>query len=220
MAKRKINIDELQRQKGVKLTPITRILLAVLVVAVIAVGLFAVAGSISKSKELPENEQISRSLSGKSIADDRVDALDAVKSMLESTNAPATISEATDTIGKLEDGDFSDFDPSYSDYIRYYDAYEENSTFQSEVAMSVYTVASIAKEAKGGKIIADESILNTIRVDQETGIAQVPLDIFTGNESPVAFQMIYVDGRWQLEPHTFSSYIRISAGLQSGSTAG
>lgn len=220
MAKRKINIEELQRQKGVKITPITRVVLAVLVVAAIAVGLFAVANSISQSKELPESEKITRSLSGKSLLEDRTDALNTVKGMLEATNAPATIGEATDTIGQLEAGDFSGFDPSYSDYVRYYDAYEENADFQAEVAMSVYTVASLAKEAKGGEIIADDSILNTIRVDQETGIAQVPLDIFTGNESPVAFQMVYVDGSWKLEPHTFSSYIRISAGLQAGSSAG
>jgi len=218
MAKRKVSIDELQRQQGVRLTPITKVIFSILVAVGIIGGIFAVAHSVGKANEVPESEQITRSLSGKNLTQDRQDAMDAAAALLVATNAPKSITEAGDTIGELEKGDFSSLQPGFSDRIRYYDAYKDNQSFQSEVAMSVYSIAAISKEANGGKIVADDSLAGTIRVDQETGIAQVPIDIFTGKQSPIAFEMIYVDGKWKLEPHTFSSYIRLSAVLGSNSS--
>lgn len=220
MAKGKISIDDLQKQKGVKLTPITKIVFAILVAGAIVAGLFAVAGSIGKANEIPESEKITRSLSGKTLAEDRADVVTAVAGLLNATNAPKTIEEAGNTIGELEAGDFSSLAPDFLDRVRFYDAYADNSSFQSEVAMSIYSIAALAKQANGGEIVADESKIGTVRIDQETGIAQVPIDIFTGNASPIAFQMVYVDGAWKLEPHTFSSYIRLSAILQANSAAG
>lgn len=215
MAKAKISIDELQKKRGVRVTPLTRIVFVVLIVLALIGSIVAVAISIGKANELPESEQITRSLSGKTVAEDRADAIASVEAFLNATNAPKTIAEAGDTIGELEQGDFSSFAPDFADRVRYYDAYEDNPDFQAEVAMSIYSIAALGKEAKGGEIVADGSLSGTVRVDQETGIAQVPIDIFTGKESPIAFQMIYVDGEWKLEPHTFSSYIRLSALLRA-----
>jgi len=217
MAKRKISIEDLQKRKGVKIAPWTTVVFAVLVAVGLIAGLFAVATSVGKANELPESQKITRSLSGKTLAEDREDAINAVSTLLKDTNAPKTISEAGDTIGELEKGDYSSLDPGFSKHIRYYDAYKENKDFQSEVAMSIYSVAALAKESNGGEIAPDESLSGTVRVDQETGIAQVPIDIFTGKDSPIAFEMIYVGGDWKLEPHSFSSYIRLSAALQASS---
>lgn len=215
MAKSKVSIEEIQRKKGVAITPITKIVfIALLAIAVIA-SLIAIAASIGKANELPESQKIVKSLSGKSLADDRTDAINAVKELMVATNAPSTIAEAAKSIETLESGDFSSFSESFPDHVRYYDLYSENNNFQAEIAMSIYSMASLAKEAKGGSIEADFSQSSTVRVDQETGIAQVPIQIFTGNESPVAFQMIYVNDSWKLEPHSFSSYIRLSALAQS-----
>lgn len=217
-AKSKMSIDDLQRQRGVRLTPITKVIFGLLVAVGLIAGLFAVANSVGKANEVPESQKITRSLSGKTVAQDRADAISAAGALLTATNAPKTISEAGDTIGQLEKDDFSSLSPSFPNRVRYYDAYVDNKDFQAEVAMSIYSVAALAKEANGGKIVADESLSGTVRVDQETGIAQVPIDIFTGKESPIAFEMVYVDGSWKLEPHSFSSYIRISALLGSDST--
>ncbi len=223
MAKSKLSVEDLERSKGVRVVPITRIVFFVLLAAGVIAGLFAVASSVGKANELPESEKISRSLSGQTLAEDRVAAVNAAADLLRATNSPATIQEAGSVIGKLENGDLSSLAPDFSQRIRYYDAYEDNSDFQTEVAMSVYSLAAISKEANGGEIRADESRIGTVRVDQETGIAQVPIDLFTGQSSPIAFEMIYVDGSWKLEPHTFSSYIRLSAalgGASSGSAGG
>ena len=220
MAKAKLSIDDLQKQRGVRLTPITKVLFGILVAVGIIAGLFAVASSLGKANELPESEKITRSLSGKTLAEDRADAISAAGALLVATNAPSTIAEAGDTIGELEGGDFSSLAPDFSERVRYYDSYADNSSFQAEVAMSIYSVAALSKEAKGGEIVADGSLSGTVRVDQETGIAQVPIDIFTGKESPIAFEMIYVDGDWKLEPHSFSSYIRLSALLGPPTQAG
>jgi len=217
MAKKKISIEDLRNRKGVKIAPWTTVVFAVLVAVGLIAGLFAVASSVGKANELPESQKVTRSLSGKTLAEDRQDAVSAVSALLKDTNAPKTIAEAGDTIGELEKGDYSSLAPGFSKHIRYYDAYKDNTDFQSEVAMSLYSVAALAKEANDGKITPDESLTGTVRVDQETGIAQVPIDIFTGKDSPIAFEMIYVDGSWKLEPHSFSSYIRLSAALQASS---
>lgn len=215
MAKNKVSIEEIQRGKGVTITPITKVVFVALIAVAIVASLIAIASSIGKANELPESQKIVKSLSGKSLAEDRTDAINAVKDLMISTNAPASIAEAAKSIEKLESGDFSSFDDSFTNYVRYYDLYSENSDFQAEIAMSIYSMASLAKEANGGSIEPDLSQMSTVRVDQETGIAQVPIQIFTGNESPVAFQMIYVNDSWKLEPHSFSSYIRLSALAQS-----
>jgi len=217
MAKKKISIDELQKRRGVRLTPVTTVVFVLLLAAGLIAGLFAVASSVGKANELPESQKITRSLSGKTVAQDREDAIKAAQGLLVATNAPKTIAEAGDTIGELQNGDFSSLSSDFSQRIRYYDAYKDNKDFQSEVAMSVYSVAALAKQAKDGEIEADNSLSGTVRVDQQTGIAQVPIDIFTGSSSPIAFEMVYVDGGWKLEPHTFSSYIRLSAALQADS---
>lgn len=213
MAKSKLSVEDLERSKGVRVVPLTRIVFFVLLAAGIIAGLFAVASSVGKANEVPESEKITRSLSGLSLSEDRSAAVAAAADLLRSTNSPTTIAEAVGSIGKLESGDLSGLSPDFSSRIRYYDAYLDNSSFQTEVAMSVYSLAAIAKESQGGEIRADESRVGTVRVDQETGIAQVPIDLFTGQSSPIAFEMIYVDGAWKLEPHTFSSYIRLSAAL-------
>lgn len=215
--KKKISIDELQRQRGIKTLPYARVLFILLVVLAIIGSLIAVALSVGKANEVPESEQITRSLSGKTLAEDRESAIVAVGALLEATKAPATISEAGDTIGKLESGDFSDLAPGFAERIRYYDSYADNSDFQAQVAMATYSIAALAKEANGGQIVADGAKSGTVRIDQETGIAQVPIDIFTGQDSPIALQMVYVDGDWKLEPHSFMSYIALSAQLQSNS---
>lgn len=220
MAKAKISIDELQKSRGVRTTPLTRAVFIVLIVIAVVGSLIAVAMSIGKANELPESEKIVRSLSGQTLAQDRSDAIDAVAALLKATNAPATIAEAGDTIGQLEAGDFSGLASDFSDRIRYYDAYADNPEFQAQVAMSVYSLAAVAKQAKGGEIQADQSLSGQVRVDQETGIAQVPIDIFTGGDSPVAFQMVYVDGEWKLEPHTLTTYIVLSSGQVATSAAG
>lgn len=220
MARARVSIDELQKKKGVRTTPLTRAIFIVLIVVAVVIGLIAVAMSIGKANELPEAEKIVRSLSGETLAQDRSDAIDAAAALLEATNAPATIAEAGDTIGELEAGDFSGLAPDFADHIRYYDSYAENPEFQGQVAMTVYSLAAVAKEAKGGQIQADRSLSGQVRVDQQTGLAQVPIDIFTGGDSPVSFQMVYVDGEWKLEPHTLTSYILLSSGQGAVSPAG
>lgn len=220
MAKAKVSIDELQKKRGVRTTPATRAVFIVLIVVAVVGSLVAVAMSIGKANELPEAEKIVRSLSGETLAQDRADAIDAAAAVLEAANAPATIAEAGNTIGELEAGDFSGLAPDFSEHIRYYDSYADNPEFQGQVAMTVYSLAAVAKEAKGGEIQADQSLAGQVRVDQETGLAQVPIDIFTGGDSPVSFQMVYVDGEWKLEPHTLTSYIALSSGQSAASAAG
>ena len=217
MAKAKVSIEELQKRRGVRTTPFTRAIFITLIVVAVVGSLIAVAMSIGKANELPESEKIVRSLSGQTLAQDRASAIDAVAGLLRASNAPATIEEAGDTIGQLESGDFSSLAPDFADRIRYYDSYADNPNFQGQVAMSVYSLAAVAKQAKGGEIQADNALSAKVRVDQQTGIAQVPIDIFTGGESPVAFQMVYVDGSWKLEPHTLTTYILLSSGSGSAS---
>lgn len=217
MSKR-VSIEELQKKKGIRTTPVSRFVFILLIVAALIAGIFAVANSVGKANELPEAEKITRSVSGKTVNEDRVDALTAATDLLVSTNAPATRAEAQAALEKMDAGDFTGFPKDFSSRILFYDSYAQNTDFQQEVGMGLFSMATIAKEFGKGEILADTSRVGTVRVDQEVGIAQVPLEIFTGQSSPVAFQMVHVDGKWLLEPHSFSTYIRLSAVLQSASS--
>lgn len=216
MSKR-VSIEDLQKKKGIRTTPISRAVLILLIIGALIAGIFAVANSMGKANELPANEKISRSLSGNSLDQDRANALTAATDLLKSTGAPATRVEAQKELEKMDSGDFTGFPKDFSSRIRFYDVYAQNTDFQKEVGMGLFSMATVAKEAGKGEITADISKVGTVRVDQETGIAQVPLELFTGQQSPVAFEMVYLDGKWLLEPHSFSSYIRLSAVLQSAS---
>lgn len=216
MSKR-VSIEELQKKKGVRTTPVSRFVFIVLIVAALIAGIFAVANSVGKANELPEAEKITRSISGKTVSEDRADALTAATDLLVSTNAPATRAEAQVALEKMDAGDFTVFPKDFSSRILFYDSYAQNTDFQQEVGMGLFSMATIAKEFGKGEITADTSRVGSVRVDQEVGIAQVPLEIFTGQSSPVAFQMVYTDGKWLLEPHSFSTYIRLSAVAQGAS---
>ena len=160
MSKR-VSIEEIQKKKGIRTTPISRVIFILLIVAALIAGIFAVAKSVSKANELPESEKISRSVSGKSLNEDRTDALSAATDLLVSTNAPATRAEAQITLEKMDAGDFTVFPKDFSSRILFYDSYAQNTDFQQEVGMGLFSMATIAKEFGKGEIDRKSTRLNS-----------------------------------------------------------
>lgn len=216
MAKKPTSLSDLERTRGVKITPLYKVLFALLLVLVIGAGFFTVSQSISSnSAKLQEDptsvDQMDRTLSGKSLDEDRADALAAATALLQSAGATQDLEETEATVAKMDSGDFSMLPEDFDSQVRYYDSYAKDEAFKAEVRMSVFTLAAYAKNSAGvNELTPDAGRLSTVRVDQETGIAQVPLELYFGSSNVLSLEMIYVDGQWLLEPHSLTSYIRLS----------
>lgn len=216
MAKKSTSLSDLERSKGVRITPLYKVLFALLLVLVIGAGFFAVSQSISansaKTQEDPTAvEQMDRTLSGKSLDEDRADALASATALLQATGATQDLEETEATVEKMDGGDFSMLPEDFDSRVRYYDSYAGDEAFKNEVRISVFTLAAYAKNAaKTDELAPDAGRLSTVRVDQETGIAQVPLELYFGSSNLLSLEMVYVDGQWLLEPHSLTSYIRLS----------
>lgn len=216
----KISLSDIAAPKGI--SPVNKFLVFVLCGLTFFALVFAVISffnSNASSDELSNQnnlERVSRSLSGKTVEQDRMDAVNAAVELFELTNAPETKDKAEAEFLKMEQGDFSIIDPEFLSKVRLYDELKNNVEFQQELTISVFSMGTVIKESNGGKIASNLDKLGTVRVDQETGVAQVPLELFTGGESPVALTMIYVNDKWLLEPYSFSSYIKLSVMAQNG----
>lgn len=54
-----------------------------------------------------------------------------------------------------------------------------------------------------------------IYLDEKTGTAQIPLDLFTASSTAISFEMVYIDGQWYFAPYSFIQSIQLSDQVQT-----
>lgn len=161
---------------------------------------------------------VTRTLSGKDITEDRADVYKAAVELLDSTGAPAAQEDYIAMLKDLDSATVKDVPKEFLDKVRFVDLMD-----QDELKVTTYqaliTFASLAKaSSEDGKIaslFADGPM--TIMVDQEAGVAQVPVNIFVNQaDSPNTFSMefIYIDGEWKFAPYSVLDQLRLSLAMQ------
>lgn len=159
-----------------------------------------------------ESSTITRTLSGKSLNDDKLDAVNAAAKILNlSKTNDSTKEELTKTLTKLSNGDTSSIPNELNSLIRFTDAFSKKknqlATYQALTTISYYVI-----QETGNKTIEKlpEVSPDDIYLDQETGVAFVPVSVFSG-KGYFDMEMIYVDGQWKLSPYSLIRQVSVSS---------
>lgn len=211
--------------KKLKDNPIIVLVIAVVVILGLVWGGVALAGGFNtdNGSETPNNtnetvtsEKVEKTVSGKTIDEDRKDALNAATEILNLANGPSDGDEFSSILTKLDEGDLSVVDESLDSKIRFTDIYADSNDLKANVYQALITFSSLIKKTTDTEEIkpASDTLWKEVFVDSELGIAQVPMTVYMGQQASFAMEMVYVDGQWQLAPYSLIEQIKLSASMQ------
>lgn len=202
---------------------------AVVIILGLIWGLVYVASQNSDSsaptqQQTSSTKQVQRSVTGKPIDEDRADVYKAATELLESTNAPAKQEDYQKLLSSLDKAKITDIPTGFLDKARFVDTLDKDelkiTTYQALVTFASLSKAS-SSDGKIASLYADGPM--TIYVDQETGTAQVPMNIFVnqqGAANTFSLEFVYVDGKWKFAPYSVLDQLRLSLGLQQQKSSG
>lgn len=170
--------------------------------------------SIIDNKDNVTVEQINRSLSGKSEEEDKKDAMSAAQNILNKSIDSSNDSELNDKITSLEDGDISVVSEDVKNKVRFTGEFQSDKNYQSTTYQAILVLAIFLIEDNEKIEPISEDIWEEVYLDQETGIAYVPLSVFYEKGTAFSLEMVYVDGEWKLAPYSILSAINLSSKLQ------
>lgn len=78
-----------------------------------------------------------------------------------------------------------------------------NRRFTASALLTYYQVITASNDNKTVELAVEkESIDDLVYLDPEQQIAQVPIDVFIGENKGISFEIYYIDGEWKLNPYT------------------
>lgn len=155
--------------------------------------------------------QQDRSVSGKSLEQDKKDALKASTSILNEGTVGAN-ENYQQPLQRLEQGDTSDVSKKLTNQLHLTGAFESDDEIKVTVYQSLITLSAVIGGSEGNEIKpASNDVWQNVQVDQEAGIAYVPLSVYANRDVPFSFEMVYIDGEWKLAPYTLLEAIKMSS---------
>lgn len=189
-------------------------------------ALVAVASSSSNDSNPTEkisSSTTTRTLTGNVIADDRAAVYKAATELLEATNAPADQETYIALLGELDSATVADIPKEFLDKARFADLLDKDelkiTSYQALITFAALAKAS-SEDGTIASLYADGPM--SIFVDQETGIAQVPMNIFVnqdGEANTFSMEFVYVDNEWKFAPYSVLDQLRLSLALQQQAAA-
>lgn len=161
-------------------------------------------------------EETQRSLSGKTIEEDQADVAATVQVLLTSTNAVNAEEEGSDPesiLQQLDDGDYTSFaEDEFFSHLHIPPYLEDEEDAMRITAQGLYSIAAFSSVYGGGVItpVSAEALV-AIPVDQEFGIAQVPVATFTGEDSDLHLMMVHTEDGWKLDVYSFVLTVQLTA---------
>lgn len=194
---------------------------AILLAVVIAL---AVALNSANQAEAPmptAPTQVERTVSGKSIEEDRADVLNAAVELLEATGAPLGATDYQTYMDKVETGEIT-YSEDLLKRIRFVDSLNEDSVKRT-LLQSLATFANMSKQSTGTDAITTlyENSDDAVVVDQEAGVAYVPTTLFINSTTGLngfSFEFVYIDGEWKFAPYMTLDQLRLAL-VYNGVTA-
>lgn len=164
-------------------------------------------------------EQITRSVTGKTVDEDREDAVQALTKILNTAHISPGNKEATERLAALDKDDLSVVDPGLEELIQF----SEDSTpgFKISTYQGLITVSAVVHSSTINENITPtrEDYLSITYADPEIGSVFIPLNIYVGQGAAFSFEMVYVDGEWKLAPYSFIDAVKLSAMIQESLTS-
>lgn len=72
----------------------------------------------------------------------------------------------------------------------------------------------LMKQAGNQELTIKNSDENIVYLDKDTNTAFVPLDVLSGTKSSMSIQLVYINGKWKINPYTFIQEIQLSDFVQ------
>lgn len=152
-------------------------------------------------------EKVNRSLTGKSVEDDKKDALDSLTRLLN--EASTNEGNYQDRARQIESGDYSSLPEGWKDKVSAPTNQDKASAWEALIVLNA-NMKEFFKNNGELKPVSD-SALNHVVVNQEAGVAHIPGSVFLGSDVPMSFDMVYVNGHWVLDPFNLVQDILQSA---------
>lgn len=209
-------LEQEERLRGKPKSNKTVVLLAFFIAVVIVGAAFAIGRFTAPALSTVDDTttQVTKSVTGESVATDQKNALAAAQALLSNS---ATEGDYQARMAQIEAGDTSSVPKEVVEGVYLSDSMESegarSSTYQSLVALNALMI-------KGDAKIATKDAASAVQVDSENGIAYVPLGVFTGTDVPFSFEMVYVDGEWKLAPYSLLQSIQMSSAINTDAEGG
>lgn len=176
-----------------------------------------VESTIVDDKTNVEIEKVQKSISGKSLEQDKKDALSAAQSILEASAVSPGDKTIKERVEALDEGDTSVVDPSLTEKIRFVGEFAEDEGLQHTTYQALITLSSYTNP-DGTVSPISEDIWKQVHVDQEAGIAYVPISAFYGPGASFSIELVYTEDGWKMAPYSLLDIVNLSAILQQKQT--
>lgn len=194
-------------------------LLAVLLVVVLAVvGVLFVKNTTGGQGAHTEAQttQVSRSVTGKSVDEDKRDALNALTGLLNEASTPGG-QDYRERAKTIEGGDYSSLPEGWREKMV---SAEDKGKVAGWEALIVLNAGMREYFKTEGEVKpVSDSAVNYVVVNPEAGVAHIPGSVFLGADVPMSFDMVFVDGQWRLDPYNVVQDILNSAAAGAQSSA-
>lgn len=190
-------------------------------IAWVVYGISQASESSANESSTTSTQKVERSLTGKSIDEDRKDALAAATDVLNLSGNSPTGENFSERLKALDAGDSKVVDPELVKAIRFKDVFAESNEMKNNTYQSLITLSTLIKNATESDTIAptSDTMWKNVYMDTELGTAFVPMTIYSGPSSSFSMEMVYVDGGWKLAPYSLLDSVKLSAKLQLAAEA-
>lgn len=152
-------------------------------------------------------EKVNRTLTGKSVEEDKKDALDALTRTLN--EASTSGGSYQDRARQIESGDYSSLPEGWKDKVSAPTDKDKASAWEALIVLNA-NMKEFFKNNDDLKPVSDAALKHVV-VNQEAGVAHIPGSVFLGTDVPMTFDMVYVNGHWVLDPFNLVQDILQSA---------
>ena len=152
-------------------------------------------------------EKVNRTLTGKSVEEDKKDALDALTRTLN--EASTSGGSYQDRARQIESGDYSSLPEGWKDKVSAPTDKDKASAWEALIVLNA-NMKEFFKNNDELKPVSGAALKHVV-VNQEAGVAHIPGSVFLGTDVPMTFDMVYVNGHWVLDPFNLVQDILQSA---------
>lgn len=190
------------------------VVISLLIIGIISFIIYSIFYSNNDKPEGQQSysiEKVEKSLSGKSIDEDKKEILNISSNILK--NSLIKTEDMEKILEEFDSGDLSKVSPEVSKNIHFTDYFDKNPILKNTTYISLATMSSIINTTAGNKNFepVTEEAWKSIYLDQEVGQAFVPLQIFTGTPTAFSLEFVYINGSWKLAPYSLVEAVKLSS---------
>lgn len=195
----------------------------IILIGVIVLIVVTANKPITTETSTTEQVKVEKTLSGKSVAEDKQDILTAAVALLDTVEAPKDAAEFESYMQKIESGEVA-VPEELKAKIRLVDSLATEDGIERTIYQTLVTFATFSKQSTGNDKVSPlyEDAASGIILDQEVGVAYVPTTLFVNSGTGVngfSMEFVYVDGEWLFSPYMTLDELRLALVLQGEGTA-